>query len=85
MAHRFVQYEVDGEERWGIWSTVVEDWIYYDCSGTDIIEIEAEKAAKRRRQKVARRILEIQQGEDPYIGGGPKENDINDLEEYEHD
>jgi len=51
MSHVTIPYKSDGEIKWAVWSTVVEDIIVYDATATGLIEYKAEQAAKKARRK----------------------------------
>lgn len=60
MSRITVPYEHDGERKWAIWSTVVDDVILYDATAQDLIEYQAERAAREARRDQAREIIELQ-------------------------
>lgn len=81
MGHIFVQYEVDGEERWAIWSTVVEAFIIYDATAEEAIEHEAQEAYERRLKKCKDYVKQIRNGGSAYRINPVTEEDRQELKE----
>lgn len=81
MSHRIVRYEraEDGEERWAIWSTVVDDFIWYDMTESELVEFQADKARRKALHKTARRVRNLRAGDNPYYGGLPTEEKMEEL------
>ena len=63
MSRITVPYTVDGERKWAIWSTIVQDILLYDATAQDIIEYRAERAARKARQEEAETIIHLQNNE----------------------
>lgn len=87
MSHRILRYETDDGERWAVWSTVVEDWIWYDFREEELIEWYLGKQARKASDHIRERIDELRDGENPYHLWNPEEKrdqlpddagDIND-------
>lgn len=51
---------------YGIWSSVVDHFIMYDCTPEDIIEEWVDDARKRITQGVQETVAELDAGEKPY-------------------
>lgn len=79
MSHLFVKY---GEDRWAIWSTVVDDFIVYDATAKEVIEYEAERAYDRQEDRSRRKVQSIKKGKDVYpLWRGPPEEKIEELKD----
>lgn len=56
MTRRFVHYD---EDRWAVWSTVVDDWLVTDCSEEEVIEWYADQRRQEAVEEAQNRIEEI--------------------------
>lgn len=66
MSHVTIPYKSDGEIKWAVWSTVVEDIIVYGATATELIEYKAEQAATKARRKEAKKILKLKNNDYEY-------------------
>lgn len=46
-----------------VWSTVVDDWVMFDCTPDGLVEAYAEEAAENTRVRVRRFIEAVEAGE----------------------
>ena len=85
MPHRFIRYErADiGEERWAIWSTIVDDFTWYDMTDEELVEHYAEQERKHAEEHARERIEQLRSGEHPYRGGTPDEDDMERLRNHD--
>jgi len=67
MSHRILRYEQDDEERFAVWSTVVEDWVVYDMSKDPLREWHLGKEMREASDHIQKRIQELRDGENPYM------------------
>lgn len=49
-----------------IWSSIVDDVIWYDCTRQDIVDIRIAEAKKRINREVDEVLTKIEAGEQPY-------------------
>ena len=73
MSHRILRYESDGEERFAVWSTVVDEWIVVDMDQRQLTEWYLGKEARKAHEHITRRVEELRDGENPYAGWMPVE------------
>lgn len=86
MSWRFVAYDApDGSEKWAIWSTVVDAWVYYDMTEDELIEVYVERAAERARETAKEQIEDAKTGERMYHDTLPRQEAIEQLENHEID
>lgn len=73
MSHRVLRYESDGEERFAVWSTVVDDWVVIDMDQTQLTEWYLGKEARKAYEHITGRVEELREGENPYVGWSPED------------
>jgi hypothetical protein len=82
MPWRFHQYDdPNGDEKWAVWSTIVDNWICYDMTEAELVEWYAKREYYQARHQAARRCHDLRNGENVYYGGLPTEEMIEELEQ----
>lgn len=51
MSHVTIPYKSEGDIKWAVWSTIVEDIIVYDATATELIEYKAKKLRSKLVKK----------------------------------
>lgn len=85
MTHRLVQYEIDGEERWAIWSTVLDDFVFFDATAEEAIEYEADWRYERAESELSATVERIRNDNRKYKGRLPSDEEIEELKNTYHD
>lgn len=68
MSDIIFMYDKEGEDLFGIWSTVVEDVVVYDLTAQEIIQFKGKQAAREARQETSTIVQQLQWGRNPYNG-----------------
>ena len=74
MPRRILRYKTDGgEERFAVYSTIVDDWVLWDMTEQEVIEWRLGRAAREAHEEVTERIADLRDGQNPYQHWDPGE------------
>lgn len=63
MGHQYIK-QPNG--KFAIWSSIVDDFTYIDCTMEQIVEIEVEEAVKDLKQRLTETLSKVDKGEPAY-------------------
>lgn len=63
MGHQYIK-QPNG--KFAIWSSIVDDFVYFDCTKEEIIEAEVEEVVERLKADITKTLDKVEKGEPAY-------------------